>query len=183
MQTEQLPDRGRVKVHLHVEARDPCPVHKGRPCECEKPLVGVYDGPDLATKQFSQLIQLNILATNETIKDTSAVNNAETANAAASAPTILAGTGSTAATVGDNAMQTQTETVAGTVTAYVGGAGTSGTFTVTGTITAGADRAYAEVGLRCTVNAHLYLICHDVFSVLNVSSSGTLAVTYTITDS
>ncbi len=85
---------------------------------------------------------------------------------------------STAATVIDNALGAQTETQSATINAW-SGTGSSGTFTVTATITAGADRAYAEVGLRVTVNAHLYLICRDVFSVLNVSNTGTLAVTYT----
>lgn len=135
---------------------------------------------DLATKQFAQLIQLNILNTNETITDTGGTGRSETANAAATVPTILAGTGSTAATVTDNALGTQTETVAATINAY-SGSGASGNFTVTGTITATADRAYAEVGLRVTVNTHTYLICRDTFPTLNVSNTGTLAVTYTLT--
>ncbi len=179
---QQPPPVGALKCKLKLEIFAPCPEHAPVPCRCPKVKTDEYENPDdLCTKQFAQLIQLNLLATNETIKDTAAASNAETANTAASSPTILAGTGTTAATVGDFAMQTQTETVAATINAYSGGAGTSGTFTVTGTITATADRAYAEVGLRVTVNSHTYLICHDVFSAKNCSNGGTMAVTYTFT--
>lgn len=168
-----------IRVRLELEGFDPCIHHAPLPCSCKKKSVGKRcKEHDLATKQLGQLIQLNILATNETIKDTSAANNAETANTAASAPTILAGTGGSAATVIDNALGTQTETQAATINAW-SGTGSSGTFTVTGTITAGADRAYIEVGLRVTVNAHLYLVCRDAFTTLNVSNTGTLATTYT----
>lgn len=164
------PSTGNMKIKVRVEGFD-----------AAGNSLGVREkNPDLATKQFAQLIQLNILNTGETIKDTAAASNAESANTAASAPTILAGTGGTAATVADYTMQTQTETVAATINAW-SGSGSSGSFTVTGTITAGSNRAYQEVGLRVTVNAHTYLICRDTFSTLNVSSGGTLAVTYTIT--
>lgn len=154
---------------LRIEARDK-----------DGNLTGVIERDALATKQFAQLVQLNILDTAETITDTTGTGNALTVNNAATAPTIAAGTGTTAATVTDHVLQTQTETVAGTINAY-SGSGASGTFTVTGTITAGANRAYAEVGLLVTVGAKTYLICHDSFSVLNVSTSGTLQVSYTLT--
>ena len=172
---------GRMKIHVRVEAFEPCPIHASKPCDCPKKSIGVREKDDLSTQQLAQLVQLNILNTNNTIKDTSNTTHSETANTAASSPTILAGTGTTAAAVTDYTLQTQTETVAATIGSISGWSGTSGTFTVTGTITAGANRAYAEVGLRVTVNTHLYLICHDVFSALNVSNGGTLAVTYTFT--
>lgn len=142
-------------------------------------ITGEIERDALATKQFAQLVQLNILDTAETITDTTNTGNALTVNNAATVPTIAAGTGTTAAAYNDHALQTQTETVAATINAY-SGAGVSGSFTVTGTITAGAARAYAEVGLLVTVNAKTYLLCHDVFSVLNVSNGGTLQVTYTL---
>jgi hypothetical protein len=173
--------RGRVKCRVTVIARDPCRKHYPEPCTCEKPLVGVYDNPaDLFTQQYAQLTQLNIFDTAETIRDTSNATHAETANTACTAVTIYAGTGSTTVTVTDFALQTPTENVAGTVNAY-SGSGASGSFTITGTITAGAARTYAEVGLQVTCNTHLYLVCHDNIGPFTVSSGGTLAVTYTMT--
>lgn len=161
--------QGGVRVGLRIEARD-----------ADGKLIGIVERDALATQQFAQLIQLNILDTAESIKDTGGTSHSESVNTAATAPTIDAGTTGTAATVTDNALGTETETVAATINAY-SGSGSSGSFTVTGTITAGANRAYQEVGLKVTVNTHVYLICHDTFSTLNVSSGGTLAVTYTIT--
>lgn len=161
--------QGGMKIKgLRLEARD-----------ADGNLTDVIERDAMALAQFAQLVQLNILDTAETVKNTSGTGNALAVNSAATAPTILAGTGTTAATVLDDAMQTQTESVAATVNAY-SGSGSSGSFTVTGTVTAAAARAYAEVGLQVTVGGNTYLICHDSFSVLNVSSGGTLAVTYTL---
>jgi hypothetical protein len=160
---------GGVRIGLKIEHRD-----------ADGNLVEVIERDALATKQFAQLVQLNILDTAETVTDTTGTGDALSVNSAATAPTILAGTGTTAATVTDNAMQTQTESVAATINAY-SGSGSSGSFTVIGTVTAGAARAYAEVGLQVTVATKTFLICHDSFSVLNVSNGGTLAVTYTLT--
>ena len=162
--------RGQICIRLDVIAHD----KNGR-------LLGTRSKEyDLATKQFAQFVQALMLNSTQTITDTGGVGRS-TANASATtAPTILAGTSGTAATVTDTALGTQTETQAGTVNSY-SGSGSSGNFTVTGTITAGADRAYAEVGLQVTNATHTFLICHDTFSVLNVSSGGTLAVTYTLT--
>ncbi len=135
---------------------------------------------DLMTKQFAQFVQALLLNSTQTITDVSSSTHSVANASATTTPTILAGTNGTAAAVTDVALGAQTETVAGTVNAY-SGSGTSGSFTVTGTITAGADRAYQEVGLRVTNAANLYLICRDVFTTLNVSNGGTLAVTYTLT--
>lgn len=161
--------QGGARVGLRIEARD-----------ADGTLVGLIQRDALATQQFAQLVQLNILDTAETIKDTGGTTHSEAVNTAATAPTISAGTTGTAATVTDNALGAETETVAATINAY-SGSGSSGSFTVTGTITATAARAYQEVGLKVTVNSHVYLICHDTFSTLNVSSGGTLAVSYTLT--
>jgi hypothetical protein len=172
---------GNMSIKLEIKAYDPCPIHCGVPCECEKPLVGqICKEDDLATKQFAQFVQALILASTQSITDISSVAHSVANASATTAPTIVAGTGATAATVLDVALQTQTELIAATVNAY-SGAGLTGTFTVTGTITAGAARAYVEVGLQVTNATFIYLICRDTFSVLNVSSAGTLAVTYTFT--
>lgn len=165
----QFPFQGGLRVTgLKVEARDK-----------DGNVTGVIERDALATKQFAQLAQLNLLASAQTIKDTGGASNSETANTAASAPTIAAGTSGTSATVTDFALGAETETQSATINAY-SGSGSSGSFTITGTITAGSARAYQEVGLKITVNTHVYLICHDTFSTLNVSSGGTLAVTYTL---
>ena len=163
--------KGCMRVCLHVEAKDP-----------DGTLAGIrHKENDLATAQFAQLIQANILDTAETITDTGGTGRSVTANSAATVPTIAAGTTGTAATVSDTALGTETETQTTVTVNTYSGSGSSGTFTVTGTITAGSARAYQEVGLKVTVGGHVFLICHDTFSTLNVSSGGTLAVTYTLT--
>lgn len=168
--TGKLPFQGGLRITgLEIVARDK-----------DGNITGTVKRDALATKQFAQLNQLGMFATNQTIKDTGGVSNSETTAATTgSSPTIAAGTTGTTAAVTDFALGAETETVAATINAY-SGSGTSGSFTITGTITAGAARAYAEVGIKVTVNAHVYLVCHDTFSVLNVSSGGTLAVTYTL---
>jgi len=174
-------DRGKICIKLEIKAYDPCPIHMGVPCECEKVLVGeIVKEDDLATKQFAQFVQALLLNSTQSITDTASVAHSVANASATTAPTILAGTGATAATVLDVALQTQTEFIAATVGAY-SGAGLTGNFTVTGTITAAALRAYVEVGLRVTNGGFDYLICRDTFSTLNVSASGTLQVSYTIT--
>jgi hypothetical protein len=170
-----------IQIKLGVKAYAPCPIHAPAPCECEKVLTGeVVKDHDLATKQFAQFVMALLLNSTQTINDTTATGRSVANASATTAPTILAGTTATAATVTDTALGAQTETQSGTVNAY-SGSGSSGSFTVTGTITAGADRAYTEVGLRVTNGGNTFLICRDTFSTLNVSSSGTLAVTYTLT--
>ena len=169
-----------MKIKVRLEAFAPCSLHAPQPCDCQKVSVGVRDKADLATKQFAQFVQALLLNSTQTISDTTATGRSIANATATTAPTILAGTTSTAATVTDTALGGQTETIAGTVNAY-SGSGSSGSFTVTGTITAGADRAYVEVGLRVTNGGNTFLICRDTFSALNVSNTGTLAVTYTLT--
>jgi len=177
-------EKGRMRIKVRLDARDPCPEHGplGIACGCMPIRESRQLDADLATKQFAQFIQANILAASQTIKAEDASTNSigGAVPTVTSAPTIEAGTTGTAATVVDFALGTQTETVAATVNAY-SGSGSSGNFTVTGTIVATADRAYQEVGLRITASTKNYLLCHDTFSTLNVSNTGTLAVTYTIT--
>ncbi len=165
--------RGHVRVCLRVQ-----PFHPD----------GTPSGPayvkeyDLATKQLAQFLMALVFNSTQTISDTGGTGRSIANATAVTAPTVLAGTGSTSATVSDTALGTQTETVAGTVTSYSAGT-TTGTFTITGTITAGADRAYAEIGCRVTSGGDTFLVCRDVISTTNVSNTGTLAVTYTFTNS
>ena len=175
---------GGCQVGLRIEARAPCPTHapKGEVCRCMKPFK-VVERDALATKQFAQMVRALVLTGTEssTVKDTGGTSRTVSNASATSAVTIRAGTTGTAATVTDFALGTETETQASTTINTYSGSGSSGSFTVTGTITAGADRAYAEVGLSMVNGGNTFLICHDTFSTLNVSNTGTLAVTYTLT--
>jgi hypothetical protein len=160
-----------------------CPV-----CGTARTLVGERHGPaNLLVNNYAKLTQVGLFGQTTTVTDTT--SNARSVTAAVlgggiTTKAIHAGTGATAATVADIAMQTSTESAAATVNA-VAGSGSSGTFTVTATITATADRAYVEVGIviTTTTNAWAFLLSHDSFAVLNVSSSGTLSTTYTLTNS
>ena len=177
--TEKKPkEPGTASIRVRLEAYDPCPHHAPAPCKCPKRCV------DIMLLQFAQIVQLNILDTAVSIKDTSGSSHSETANTSSSTIDIHAGTGATAAAYNDHALQTETETVLGTSgTVTVGsatGSGTTSSFTVSGTVTAGASRAYSDVGLSVTINSHVYLLCHDVFTALSVSNGGTLAITYTL---
>jgi copper homeostasis protein CutC len=156
--------------------------------ECPDSIVGVYENTnDLSTNQFAGWIINNILDTAQTIKNTSGTGIAETVNKAVSTLTIVAGTGTTAASVADYTLQTPVSgssgSIAGTVSYTAPSSGTSGSFTVTGTITnsSGNTIAYSEVGMTISDGTNTFLIAHDVFSALNVSNGGTLAVTYTAT--
>lgn len=167
---DRKPTRGNMNIHLSLKAYDIDGKLTGEFCKDD----------DLATKQFAQFVMALMLNSTQTITDTSNATHSVSNASATTTPTILAGTDNTAATVLDYALGAQTETVGATVNSY-SGTGSSGSFTVSGTITALANRAYTEVGLRVTNGGNTYLVCRDVFSVLNVSSSGTLAVVYTIT--
>jgi hypothetical protein len=175
------PHKGTVSCKARIEGRNPCPHHYPAPCNCEKPLVGIVDlDSDIFLQQFGQLVLNNIFNTAETVLDGGNTGQALSANSATSVVTICAGTGVTAAQHTDHTLQTETETIAGVMSSYTAGS-SSGSFTITGTITAGALRAYTEVGVKLTSATFVFYMCHDVFSVLNVSSGGTLAVTYTLT--
>lgn len=156
--------RGALKVEAH---------------EKDGTLVGSYCKDDLTTKQLAQLIQLGVLASAQTITDTSGSAHSETTAATTgSSPTIVAGTSGTAPAFTDHALGTQTDSIAANVNAI-----SSDMFTVTGTITnnSGSTRTYQEVGIVVTVNTHIYLICHDLAGPYTVSNLGTLQVTYTFT--
>ena len=172
--------RGCMRVNLFIEARNPCPHHHPEPCDCEKPLVGVVCKDDITVKQLAQLIMANILDTapgSTAMLDITDTGRTVTVNSASTLPLIAAGTSGTAANFADYKLGTQTETV----TAVTSPTFSSNTFSVTGTITAGSARAYQEVGMECTVGGNIFLLTHDTFATLNVSSGGTLGVTYTFT--
>jgi hypothetical protein len=180
-------DPNHFRIDLNVRAYDPCrhKAHWGQACGCKKKLVGLREGPaNLCTNVFANLVRVALMGTATTVTDVLGTGRAITATMNGGVASMLgcAGTGVTAATVADTNMQTQTETQASVTVNTVSGAGATGTFTVTFTITATADRAYTEVGLKNVTTTSpfwSFLLTHDSFSVLNVSSSGTLATTYT----
>jgi len=174
---------GEMSVRLRVEAYDPCPIHAPSPCDCPKRCTGVVEKGDICLKQLLQVMQLNIFATNNTIRDTSNTTHAETANTASSAVKIAAGTGVTSPAWDDYHLVGQADTPGTATIGAVSGSGTTSTFNITATITAGASRAYSEVGLTVVINGSIYMLCRDTFTPLNVASSGTLSVTYQISAS
>jgi hypothetical protein len=150
-------------------------------------ITGVYDNPyDIGVKALAQFLQSNIFDTAETITDVTNTGRSISANSASTAIYINAGTGTTAAAFTDYKLTTTSSTYnsngsysqAGTVNAI-----SSNTFTITATITnnSGSTIAYSEVGLSNTAATYQFLLSHDVFTALNVSNNGTLAVTYTLT--
>jgi hypothetical protein len=169
-------DPNHFRIHLKVEARD-----------ADGNLTGIREGPaNLCTNAFAGLVEANIFATACTnqLYDTGHTLRTITASCATSVVTGCAGTTNTAAAVTDYKLGTETETQAScTVGANPNTGTTSGTFTVIYVITAGADRAYVEVGIKVTALTFVFQITHDVFATLNVSSGGTLTVTYTFTNS
>jgi hypothetical protein len=147
---------------------------------------------DLITQQWAQFVYTQIFGVAGTIKSTTGTGYNNTAWGTLSALTLASGTGATAASVTDYVIQTPVSpagsgTCAGTLSAFPSeSSGTSGSFTVTGTITnsSGSTITYSELGIEMTDAAsHVYLLTHDVFTGVPVSNTGTLAITYTITNS
>jgi hypothetical protein len=177
-----------IRINLDIVARGPSPGFdtEGNPLLGE--ITGTFqDKYDLGTVAFAKFIQTNLLATAETITDTANTTHAISANTAATAPLIVAGTTTTAAASNDYKLGGQSSggsgSVAATVNAWTTTSSTSGNFTVTGTITntSGGTIAYGEVGIQITASSVAFILAHDAFAALNVSNNGTLAVTYTIT--
>jgi hypothetical protein len=184
-------DPNSLRIDLRVAGYDPCPrkAHWGRACRCTKRLVGLREGPaNLLTNVFANFVRTGILGTNTTITDSGGTGRALTktldGGIVSASTAICAGTGVAAATVADTNMQTQTEQIANPTVNTVTGAGATGTFTVVGTVTATADRQYTEVGIKVTTTTTTwtFLIAHDSFAALSVSNTGTLAVTYSFTN-
>jgi hypothetical protein len=165
------------------------PAHLCDVCGTLRVLIAEREGPaNLLTNVYAKLVQAGLLGTAQTITDTGstgrAVTNALNGGIVAASTLLCAGTGATAATVADVNMQTQTESVANPTVNAVSGSGSTGTYTITGTITATADRAYVESGIKVqtTTNSWVFLLAHDSFAALNVSSTGTLSLTYSISN-
>lgn len=181
---------GGHRIELHVKAFDPY----------GNPIASIVKESDLATKQFAQLIQTNILGTNQTITNTSGVGVAISANTALTNPLIVAGSGinppltpsvtdfNLAGGVnlaGNTPAQISSGQTAATIGAWGNTVPSSGVFQVTGTITniQSSNQAYSEVGIQVNAGFNPFLITHDNFSGVIVSPNGTLQVTYNIIDS
>jgi hypothetical protein len=169
-------------------------------CKCTRtgkpgfPIISAHriDEDDLQTAQWAQLGITNLLAGgSQTVKDTSGNTHSVANNSSVSALTIVVGTGTTAAAVSDNALGTSSSGWTGGTSITVGApteSGTSGSYTLTATLTNGNASAVnaGEIGVTVTVGSNVYLILHD--APINssspyyypVSPNGTLQVTYTI---
>jgi len=187
--SENKIDPNHFRIWLDVRAYAPCKRHAPRACKCQKRLTGIRSGPtNLLTNQFAGFVRAGIFGTTTTVTDTTptgrSITNALNGGVVAASTLINAGTGATAATVADTNLQTQTESIANPTVNAITGTGSSGTFTVVGTITATADRAYTECGIRITTttNTWNFQIARDTYTTLNVSNTGTLAVTYSVTN-
>jgi len=193
MSVELEPSDSTIK--LKVVSYAPCKneSHWGSSCNCEKEVLETREDyrTNLCTAGWAGFVQANILntAANPNIKDTGGTSRSLSANTAVSALTLIAGTGTAAASVADNALTTATAGASGNTTSLTISTatetGTSGSFTIVGTITntSGGNINYAEVGLTITAATFVFLITHDVFTALTVSNNGTLQVTYTMTNS
>jgi len=178
------------RMDLCVKAFAPCrhKSHWGTVCGCKKRLEGMRTGPtNLLTNVFGKFTQAGMFGATQTITDTSSTGRSVTKTLDGGVATVTgwAGTGATAATVADTNSQTSTETTTSVTVNAISGSGSSGSYTITFTITATADRSYTECGLKSTTTSTswIFLMARDTFTALSVSNSGTLAVTYTVTNS
>jgi len=201
-----------VGVSMRLVARNPCPKHKyahwdGQNKEgkydsrnsCKGELIGVTEHlmTDMALKAFAQFILTNILATAETITDTSGSGQSVIANDAikitAGIPQVWIYAGSDVASAPaftDYVLVSPISNVpagTGIIIATIG-AIASNTFTVTGMLTNGTagNIVYGEVGIVIEedANSWLFLITRDQTngaSGYTVSPAGTVSVTYTVT--
>jgi hypothetical protein len=184
-------DPNMFRMDLNVKAYAPCQHrrhHRPEGCDCPKTLTGVREGPcNLATNVYAKFVQAAVMGQTTSITDTGSASRSvtNTVDGGVNQRTGHAGTGATAATVADIVLQTPTESSTSVTINAVSGAGSTGTFTITFTVTAGALRSYTEVGLavRTTTGSWNFLLFRDTFSALSVSNGGTLATTYTVTNS
>lgn len=170
-----------ASVRLQVVSYDANGQERARYCNDE----------DLITQQWAQFLYTNIFGTAGSIITITGSTVSNSTWGTLSALTIAAGIGTNAASVTDHALGTVETTTSGTCPGTLSAfpsesSGSSGSFTVTGTITnsTGSTVNYSELGLY--INDHLsntYLLTHDVFTAVPVSNTGTLAITYTITNS
>lgn len=176
---QQPANRGAIKLSVEITARD-----------SEGNVTGHEVHPDISVQALAQQIMLNILDAAVTISDVSNTGRSLTANDAATAPFIVAGTTATAPAFTDYALgdgTTNTNYKSNSSYAQAATVNTtlsSNTFTITATITNGgtANITYKEVGLANTIATFQFLLAHDQVNGGTgyvVSASGTLAVTYT----
>jgi len=201
-----------ISFNVRVVAYEPCPRHPfgceaptrhppgadvrvlrpDLPICADKRVVRLADGrlavhedpTDLGTTVLLGIFSCNIVATGQTVKNTSGTGISVSANSTVSSPVVVAGTGTTAAAVGDTNLQAQSSGSSGSqaiTSVTVSGA----TIVIVGTITNGSSGtiAYDEVGLEVTIGANTYLLAHDAplngTTGYNVSIGGTLGITYT----
>lgn len=188
---EETDGRHRVARALRTaqQVQPTRPAHLCDVCGEARELVGERTGLcNLLTNVYARLVQAGLLGTTTSITDTGgtsrSVTNALNGGIVAASTALCAGTGVTGATVADTNMQTQTETVANPTVNAVSGTTTQGTFTIVGTITATGDRSFTESGIKITTttNSWQFLLAHDSFAALSVSNTGTLSLTYQITN-
>jgi hypothetical protein len=181
-----------IRLKIRVVAYEPCVRHAPMPCSCpDKKVVRLPNGQpavhdnevDLGTTVLLGIFSCNVIGTGQTVNDTTATGRALAANSAVSAASVVAGTGSTPAAVGDTNLQAQSASTSG-VQAITSCVVSGSTITIVGTITngSGSTIAYDEVGLIVTVGGHTFLLAHDApltGGPFNVSNGGTLQITYT----
>jgi|SRR5208283_4623129 len=173
---------GRVTAQLEIVCRDKDGKITSR---FEKPM----DMTLLQSAQFFVANQLNVSGLS--FKDTSGTAHAQTAQPLSGTPQIAFGTGGSAATWSDNAIQTSAGGATNPVTAVVSAitpSGSSGTFTVTATWTnsTAGTITVTELALYVTTTAGMasnstFALTHDTFTGQAVSPSGTAAATLTYT--
>ncbi len=182
-----------IHIHLRVVWRNPCPEHgythsddkaKDPNHACKGGFVGITDKwDDISVTALAGLILNNILNTAQSVKDTTNTARALSANSAASALTIIAGSGTTTPAFTDYSLTTAISGSSGTVSGTANAiSGTS--FTVTGTLTnsSGGDLTYAEIGITVTVATYVFLLTHDLTNGSTgyvISNGGTGATTIT----
>ena len=142
-----VPARLEPTVKLKVASYAPCKNqdHWGKECSCEKTLLDVREDyvTNLCTAAWAGFVQANMLntAANPNIKDTGGTSRSLSANTAVSALTLVAGTGTAAASVADNALTTATAGSSGNTTSL-----TISTATETGTSGSFDERRGSPVG-------------------------------------
>lgn len=170
-------------------------------CDCEKPLVGIYENPDdLGTTNFTNLTIMNIFdsaSDTNALTDITNTTHTGTANSATSNINLHMGAGTTAVAPADYQIEVGAydwSTIAATVHNTVAIAGATSFYTITGTFTNSTlvNKTAGNVGLELDSNvdgggAATFLASHDNINGSGggggyvISPAGTAAVTYTIT--
>jgi hypothetical protein len=143
---------------------------------------------DPATQQMAQIFQALFLNTaqSSSVKDTGGTSRSVAAQAAASAPTVVAGSGGTTAAVTDYKLGFQVSGNQGSQPATPGSisgwSGSTGSFTITANMAAPSSGTivYTEVGITITIGGYVFLIARYYYSSgWSVGTTNYLAITYT----